>query len=347
VKLLFGREGKEENDKGLVYVKRLTGKDATRVTVPAALLARVSAGKTDFLSKDLVALPREDEVLQITLTRGKDILKVAKEQKNWKIEEPASLKGREADVETMEHLIDDLRYLRATRYIADAASDSDQLRYGVKDNPELAITLGLLGPDKKKVLERTYLFGKEDESKSGRYARQGENNRVFLVDPGVVARMPREFVDLTIFRIIPDRVEKVTLNGWLKVAKEQVTLVLEKRKDGWVVANDPDFKGLDTRKVENFVAGLCRLRAQQMLLDQSALPAHELAAGVGGLEIAIKVEGEKEPFELTVGALKEADKAYYGKSKSLPRDIFLLPQYQFQEVLQKGPEYFRTSPSAS
>lgn len=348
VKLLFGKEEKGATaDRDLVYVKRISDKGTARLALPPVVLSKVNIGKLDFLPKDLVQLP-DDQMLYLVLTRPQSLIGVRKEQSKWKLELPKTLTGRQADDGKVESLIADLRFLQANRYVTDAASDTELDRYGLKDKPELKITVGMVGPDKK-ARELEYVFGKETEDKAGTYALQGGSRRVFLVPPEIVKGVPHDLVDLTVFNINPDRVDKVKLTGWQKVDGKPVTLELERKsKDDWVVLNDPDYKGLDSKKVENFITSLCRLKALKFEQYRSpALAAHELEVGVGALEIQLRVKGEKEDaFILTVGALKDADKAYYAKSSTLPSDVFLLPRGLFDDVL-KGRGYFRTTQPAS
>lgn len=338
-KLAFGKEDKDE-----VYVQREVDKQTSRMALPAVLLSKVAVGKLHFLARNLVELKDREKVTKIVITRGMDVVTLQKDKNEWKLDQPANLAGRLADRAKVDTVLLELENLYPTKYVTDTPTDSDLARFGLTDTPvKIALTL-----DKgdKKTEEKSYLFGQEDDTKTGIYAKQGDSSLIFLVGPEVVKRLPKDFVDTTVARFDLNKVQRIKLTGWQKISGTPDMLELERKgKDSWAAVNPPMF-AVDSKKVEEFVSNLHDLKALRFeVYKTGVLAPHELEVGRGALEIEIALEGDKEPLVLTVGAFKEADKAYYAKSSRLPGDVFLLPEGLFKEVM-KGRGYFSSRPAS-
>ncbi len=337
-KLVFGKRAKD-----IVYVRREAGGEVTRLAVPANLLDKVSAGKLAYLERKLPSVDFASEVSKVVLVRGGETyeLEKAKDDKapaKWKLKQPKALAGRDADAGKVDQLLDELRDLEAEKLVAEKAADTELERYGLKA-PSTKVTVTVSKTDKK-TEDHVYLFGKETEDKTGVYAKQGERDLVFVVRKSVVDALQGDLRDRTVFSFALGKVKGLKLVGWQDVMGGPHTLDLERKtSQNWVVKSPAEFK-LDLSKAESFLSGLSHVRAERFVADKSgAKPEYKLDLKNGALEIAIKLEGEKEPYTLTVGGPSGIE-GYYAKSNKLPGEIFLLPKGNFEQV-KKMPGYFK------
>lgn len=338
VKLAFG---KEEND--LVYARRDLGKDVVRVSLPNDLLGKVSVGKLNFLSKDLVKLPSDDKITKVVINRGSEVSELEKKDGKWKITKPDNLKDRAADAFKVGSLLADLRFLPVERFVSEKASDSDMARFGLTA-PPIKVTLTATKADGKPE-EKAFLFGVKDDKKENQYAKLGDSDLIFLVRPDVPDRLEKmkDWTDPTVFDFAADKVTKIKFTGWSKgttTGMPQVVELARKPKEPWTAEQPKDY-ALDGPKLEQLLTTLSKLKMIRLeVANQGALAAHGLDTGKdGALQIEITVDGVDKPLTLTVGKLKEDDKGYYAMSSTLPRDVFLVPEGLFQDVL-KDPRYF-------
>ncbi len=339
VKLVFG---KREN--GVVYVRRELGSDKSRLAVPDTLLTKVSEGPLAYLERILPSFSSDADVTKLVLQRGSETYEVDKEKKDdksaavWKLKQPADLAGRMADARHMENILGDLRTLSPDKYVAEKPSENELDRYGLKA-PAFQATLTVKGKDNKEETH-VYLFGKETEDKSARYAKQGERDLVFLVRPNVVTALQSELQDPTVFLYDATKVKGLKVVGWQDVVGSPFPLELERKSSqNWAVKAPADFK-LDEAQAEALVTGLANLKAERFVVPKGGpKPEHRLEVKDGALQVEITLEGEKEPYLLTVGAL-HANEGYYAQTNKLPGAVFLVAKDRFEKVKAK-PAYFK------
>ncbi len=337
VKLAFGRK-----DKDVVYVKREVGSDVTRLALPAGLLDRVSEGKLAYLDRKLPSFSSLGDIDKVVLTRGTETLELEriKNEKSpdvWKLKQPKDLAGRSADATKINFILSELQGLQAEKLIAEKATDNELERFGLK-SPAVKATLTAVKADKK-TEDHSYLLGKETDDKSGIYAKQGENDLVYVVRKNVLDSLQGDLLDPTIFSFDLSKVKGVKIVGWQDVVGSAFTLDLERKSaQNWVVKSPPEFK-LDLAQIENFISGLTNLRAEKFVMPKTAAkPEHKLDLKDGALEITITLEGEKDPFTLTVGGL--SGDSYYVKCNKVADEIFMMPKDRFEKVKSK-PAYFK------
>jgi hypothetical protein len=149
-------------------------------------------------------------------------------------------------------------------------------------------------------------------------------------------------LDLTIFRLDPEKVTGLKLRGWAGFSGDPTTLVFVRGKDGTWTAKQPAKFPVDPDKVKSFLNGLSpRLKAERFIsLGGKPRASQRLALKDDALEIEITVEGQTKPLQLTVGGEADKDKTYYATSAQLPRDVFTVEQEPFKEA-RKRPAYFR------
>jgi hypothetical protein len=187
-----------------------------------------------------------------------------------------------------------------------------------------------------------YLFG--DTAKDNLvYAKQGQNDMVFLVAPEKVKPLEGDFLDLQVFKFDSKKVKQLKLT-WKPVQKKPVALDLvrdEKEKTWTVNQKDLGEFMLDTAVVDKVVEQLSGLRADKLLaLKGAGVGAYGLGQNDRLLQVELTLDGEKEPLTLTIGKLQDKDKGYAATGGSLAGDVFLLPQEGFQKLVDSGVKYF-------
>jgi len=379
VTLIFGgkvkdKEGKETKD---VYVKRVIGKETTLLTIPDTLLERISAGKLAYLDRSLENLARNADVTRIVIIRPRDkelvTYDLEKEKKDgkdvWTFKQPKEMQGRTADMFKINAIVGDLADLRAFKYVAEKGNPKDMRNWGL-DPARIQVTLTVrqekkeekqddkkdAKKDEKKddkkeekkdepkfeTKEWVYLFG--DTTKDNMvYAKQGQNDMVFLVGLEKVKPLEGDLLDLQVVKFEPRKVKQVKLS-WKPKDKKPVTLdlVRDDKEKTWAV-NQKDLGDfmLDAATLEKLLDQLAGLKADKMLaIKGAAVGAYGLGANDRLLHIELAVEGEKEPVTFTIGKLQEKDKVYAATGGNLAGDVFTVPQDGFQKLIDGGVKYF-------
>src|SRR5262249_53982740 len=153
-----------------------------------------------------------------------------------------------ADPKRVDNILSDLRTLSTDKYVAEKPSDNELDRYGLKA-PAFRATVTVKGKDNQEETH-AYLFGKETDDKSARYAKQGERDLVFLVRPNVVTALQAELQDPTVFQYDASKVKGLKVVGWQDVVGSPFTLDLERKSSqNWAVKAPAEFK-LDEAQAE-------------------------------------------------------------------------------------------------
>lgn len=336
VELTFGK-----TDNGSVYVRRKEGKSTRIVTVPAATLGRVALAPVAFRKRTLPSFTL-DQAVQLELTRDGKTIKLENQAKEgavtpeWKITAPAETAGP-ADAKAVDDILAELSRLYPERLVTEKADDLE--KYGLKSPPLKAVVT--LRKDARKL---SYLFGKETEDKTGLYAKQGEGDLVFVVGAAVTQPLRGDLTDRSVFHFDPAKVKELNLSGWKKLGKGLQTLRLARAGKGWEVKEPPE-KGfvVNDELVDDLVnAKLAKLSTEKFVVrGTGATAAHQLDEAGRSLVISVVVDGQKEPLTLTIGGLDAGEKAYFATASTRPRDVFLLSQKAYEEILKDGPRYFR------
>jgi hypothetical protein len=337
VKLTFGKEEKDG-----VYVRREIGDKKLLAVVPTTVLAKVTQGPLAYQDKNLPSFSDQADVEDIVLDRGGEVFELVKEKKDdqsppvWKLKKPESLAGRSADADQVRRVLATVRSLRPVKLVAEGAADLD--KYGLKA-PQVKATVKIKAADNK-TEDWVYLFGKEADDKSGVYAKQEKHDLVFVVPDDTLTTLRGELQDPTIFRFESAKVKEIKVTGWKQLQGFLITLDLERKgPNEWTVKAPPGFD-LDNGQADQFIQYLSHLRAERFIVRQKGpQPQHKLGDQDAALRIEITVEGEKAPLTLTIGALDEKEKAYYAQASTVPGDVFLVSQPNFEQVLA-GPKYF-------
>lgn len=353
VRLTFG---KQDKDKGTVYVLREVDgeKEPTLLLVKdrdpgkETLVDKVTGNALAYLDRRIPSFVEgpDTEVKQLILTRGGETFDLKKEKTGaetlWKFAAPKELAGRTADYNAVHNVLDALKFLSSTRLIAEKADEKGLEGYGLTPKTaQVEATVVLVGKDNKEE-KHVYLFGKENADKTGLYFKTGSSDLVHLVPTTVLQALQGELQDLTVYRFDPTKVKSAKMVGWRKLLGTAYTLELERKgKDDWLAKQPKDFN-LDAAKIENFIESLSRLRAMKFVAKKGGpKPEHKLDAKDNPelLEIELSIDGEKDPYKLTIGAANTMERGYYAVTNKLDGYVLLLPEDPFKAVLEK-PGYF-------
>jgi len=336
VRLKFGKK-----DKDIVYLRRQLGTFSAIVAVPEGLLAAVSKKYLDFL--DMI-LPSFDPFKAIKLAFNRGQVKYEFEKgrgdiivDSWKIVQPADQAGRTADYfKVHQQILTNLSSLQAKRIFTRKATDADLARWGLQP-PRIEAAVTLQYTKEPFVVQ----LGTETEDNASVYLKFAGKDVVYLVDKRVADFILQgEVQDTTIFRFVPEKVQVMKITGWKDAVRGATTLELVRKSEtDWSVKGNPDYK-VDPQKAEDFARSLALVRTEGFV-SQKGEPKSEYGLDVNARAqvIEITVEGEKDPFTLTVGALEKDGKTCYATSNKAPGAIFLVFKERFEEV-RKSPEYF-------
>lgn len=343
VRLSFGNV---ENN--LVAVKRESGGETALLKVPAGVLDRVKDGPLAYLDPTLPKFSEGDptkDATKLVLVRDGVTTELVKDPKAsspeaaWKIEKPADLAGRTADAAAVDRILRTLNALRTTKLVSEKAEPEVVDReFGLK-TPSLKATVTVTKDGKPASYE--YDFGKEVD-KVRVYARQGVRpNLVFEAEKADLTPLGKDLQDPTVFRFDPAKAKGVKLTGWKDVAGTPVTLDFERKDATSWAAKSPAGYNVSSEKVNRLVSELSSLRAVKFAgkATPKEREADALSPDKGGLAIAVTVEGQKEPFALTVGNADADKTAYFATANRTGEALFTVRKDFFEKPKEK-PAYF-------
>lgn len=333
----------------LVAVKREAGGETTLLKVPANILDRVKSGALAYTDKVLPKFNDFDaskDVTKLVLVRGGVTTELTHDPKasatagSWKFDKPAELAGRTADAPAVDSVLRALNNLRAAKLVSEKPDPQVFDReFGLK-TPTTKATVTVTKDGKSTSYD--YDFGK-DADMTKTYARQSQRpDIVFEVDKGELTPLGADLRDPTIFRFDAAKAKAVKMTGWKNLTGSPFVLELE-RKDGstWTAKAPKDF-AVSQDKVNRLVTGLSTERAVKFL-DRKLTPKEReddgLQADKGGLVIEITVEGEKEPFVLTVGNADGDKGDYLATANRLGDALFTVRKDVFEKPKEK-PAFF-------
>jgi hypothetical protein len=332
----------------LVAVKREAGDDTALLRVPEHVLDRLKEGALAYMDKELPrfnTLDPAENVTKLTLVRGGVTTEVTRDAKApagsppaWKITKPEAQAGRAADPRAVEDILRTLNNLRPTRLVAEkpdpAVLEKD---YGLKA-PALKAVVTLTKDGKETNWE--YDFGRDAPEGAGVYAKQGDRDLVFLVDKSVLATVGKELQDPAVFHFEADKVKALKLTGWKGVLPAPTTYEFERQAGGsqWSGKGPGGPVPVDASKVRKLLDDLANLRAEKFVSHQATPKERDdngLSPDKGALVVEVTVEGEKEPFQVTVGNLDPEKAAYFATSNRLPNELFKVRKDIFEAVKDK------------
>jgi hypothetical protein len=362
VKLVFGNTAREQ-----VYVKRVVGKEANRVAVPADLLKKIDQSTLTYLDRNLTPFT-VSQVTRMVLERRGRTFEVEKKDKVWKLLNPkSSAATSNTDAANVNHLLTALVKMTVTKWVKVKPTKADRESFGL-DKPPVRVVLTVKTHGKKKADQWEFAFGKEvtyDVNRKGVYGRskRPELDIVFFLDPSLVTLLrDLEIRDRTVFRFNPSEVTELRLEGPYdpRPAKKGgraplrvlMYLPLERAQgESWQIMpkkkapkRPPEGFKLDPQKVDTVLWRLANLKLDRFLekkLTKKQMPSYGLSPKTRWLYIQLTTGDKKKPLWLTIGKLRD-DNFHYAQSSTLPGTVFLISQQEFAMLLGKPPwiEYF-------
>jgi hypothetical protein len=344
VRLSFGNV-----DSNLVAVKREAGGETSLMKVPVSVLDNLKNGPLHYADRTLPKFNDTDplqDVTKLAIVRNGVTTEVTKDPKAatpdvaWKIDKPAGLAGRTADAAAVDAILRDLDGLRAVKLVTETAEPEVVDReFGLK-TPSVKATVTVTRDGKSADYE--YEFGKDADANKT-YARQGQRPKlVFEVDKASLAPLAKDLQDPTIFRFDAAKAKTLKITGWKEVNGTPTPLEFE-RKDAstWIAKAPKDFR-VSSEKLNHLVSELATERAVKFL-DRKATPKEREDDGLtpekGALVFEVSVDGEKEPYVLSVGNLDADKNAYLATANRLGDSIFTVRKDIFEKPKEK-PAFF-------
>jgi hypothetical protein len=332
-----------KKDKDIVYVRRATGIVSMVVALPESVLPMATRPLTAYLDLVLPSFDR-NAVTKIGFNRGAvkyEIDKGTSEAAPWAIAQPPDLAGRPADPAKIDQIVASLGTLGATSVVARKATPAELDRFGLK-TPKTTATVTLKDVKEAKVYE----FGNDSEDKAHLYFRFGGSDRVYLVEKARLDPiLSDEIIDPTIWKVDAAKIRGIKLIGWASLGGgKTLTLdLLRKTPSDWSVKDQADY-AVDILKAESFATSLALVRSDRFVKSKGGPgPEHKLDLKDDALQIEVTVEGEKEPYVLTVGGeLKENNTDYsFASSSKVPGAVFLVFRDRFDPLRKGGRGYFQ------
>jgi hypothetical protein len=335
LRLKFGKK-----DKDIGYVRRQVGIVSNLLSMPDATLTIAARPFADYLDPTLPSFPYSNAV-KITFNRGAVKYEIEKDRGDpssavWKILQPPDLAGRAGDAEKLAQIVGNLQTLHAVKIVTRKATDAELERYGLKV-PKVEVAVFIKDEKEPKV----YQLGNETEDKLHYFAKVSGSDRVVQVGKDRFASLLNDEVsDPTIWRLDPSRITSIKITGWKKLTGGTLLTLNLVRKSAteWSVKDQADYT-VDAGKAEAFAASLNLVRADHFVKGKGGPdPPHALDLQTDALSIEVTVEGEKEPYVLTIGAEEKRNNTdyYFATSNRVPGTVFLVFKDRFGELRAKG-----------
>ncbi|MBM3993693.1 MAG: DUF4340 domain-containing protein [Planctomycetes bacterium] len=256
----------------------LVGDRPMVVVLSAELSRHLSAPPLYYADRNLAAFGNVDRA---EMTAGNRRLAFSRDNKGWKLSEPAD---GSADGATLDELIRAMQRLRADEIVADKLSDAKKFGF---DQPLVQWRFKLGDSE-----QLTLIVGAKENSQSDarRYARVGDKNVVFLLSSKITSRLQKEIRT-------PWPAFKSADDGKLTVSQAGKSFLLDRKDGTWRFTDDAKAK-IHTFNLGNTLAILESLKPTRYVTDAKAdLKTFGLA------DPAWKIEFEvgKERRELWLG----------------------------------------------
>jgi hypothetical protein len=279
--LVFGKS--PTNDPSKVYAKLKTGNSI--VTISADAAKRFGVQINDLRDPRVLSFP-DDAVGGIEILRGSDKIALTSSNQSWKLTAPTAVAG---DTDAVQQFLRNLAELRATQFVADVATDLDQ--YGLAA-PRLTVSLTGSGTN----IIAQLLAGNLDPSNGLYYVKRADEPFVYGVLSNALDKIPGSygtFRTRQIFDLKPEQVTKLTVGD----------VTVERDTAGKWKLTAPPQGVLDVDALQNLLALLCRLRADDFGRDRTDQDAGTIKFTVGDathwLSVASDGQSAADTSELT------------------------------------------------
>jgi hypothetical protein len=260
--------------------------------------------------RDKTLVKRLAEPDRVTMERGdragdKKVV-FTKADGNWKLTAPVTADAEHAD---MEDYLNALYKLRADEWVAEKPKDLKE--YGL-DKPE--ITWKFFAGDKEVL---SLLIGKRDSTDQRCYAKLGNSDMVFLLEPQVTARATAEYRKRSLWTgFDAAQVDSLTISG------EGGSFTLRKTAGSWQVDGKPEQK-VKAETVTEMLGALANLKVERFVADKDA-PMDLYGLSKPRRTIVAQTSGGMKQ-ELQLGNLEGGSKRAYAR---LPgkTEVFVLSE---------------------
>jgi hypothetical protein len=299
-----------QKDSGQRYA--LVNKGDRVVVLSAALSKHLIAPALHFADRNLASFASVDQaVLERDNRRA-----VFSKDNVWKMTAPVA---DEAEDAALDDLLRDLRRLRADELVAEKGADLKQ--FGL-EKPEAQWRFRLGEREVLHLLVGKQEAGKEKDGR--RYAKLGNSDTVFLLNPKTSARVVDEFRNRKAWTgVDAAQVEKLT------VTTGTTTYTLKKSGEDWVLVERPEDK-IDTKLVTDTLDALASLKAQRFVADDKAnLQLYGLEPPVWKLELKTMSAGKT----LLVGRAEGDSQRHYATVAGTG-SVFILGEEEARRILR-------------
>ncbi len=268
-----------------------------------------------------------DKVRKLSFTYGKDTIELERPDDDkptplaaWKINGPASLKGRSADPFKVHELINQISVLSFLQPKVAADKPTDDILNRLEFNPpRLKVMLSV-----KEAGDITYLFGGDvGTEKKAVYLKPLDGDLVFEVERSVFdLYLKADVQDTVVHRLDKTKIKGVKLTGWQDIDGTPKTLEFERKDGKWAIKAGGMFE-LDPVKVDLFLSDLTTPRAESFLIYKTGpKPEHNLDVAKGALNVELALE-MGDPVKMTLSAPNKDGRVVATSSLSAG-DVFTL-----------------------
>jgi len=289
------------------------------------------------VSAKVIQIDRQ-KVSKILIKTTAGPLELARLNGVWNVKQPVEDRADTSAVEQLLSLLENLRHdskitLSPTQGSAKANSEkvAEQLKeYGLGES-ELSLKLVLENGG-----ETELLFGKESAIEGKLYTRVNGQNTVYVIRDSLrtqITRKPDDFRDHKLTAIPPQSVQV------LNVKTAEGELEMERKSGHWNITKPMRARGADS-KINDLLASVLNANMSQFL---PATPSPEQGLSEPRATLSFKVEGEKDPVLLQIGAPSTAEP---GKETSFAKlssraTVTVLPNSSFDPLLKARPNDLR------
>jgi Domain of unknown function (DUF4340) len=317
--LKIGKEESAETGNRFVLVE---GAETVGV-LPRELVRPLLAAPVAFRERTLARFADAD---RITLERGTRKAVFAKVDGNWKLTDPVTADAEQFE---LEDFLSAVARLRADELVADKPANLKP--YGL-DRPEARWQLR---NGDKEVLD--LLVGAQEKEGPRRYAKLASGNLVFLLDPGLTAKVLAEYRNRTVWpNLDAAQVER------LEYRSKDQPFALERVDNTWRLTGKADAK-VNAEAVQQALDALAGLKAAQYVEDQSKeLPLY----GLEPPELVLEIHTRTGKRALHVGRRQGETQRYYARvpEGAGATAVFVLGEGDAQRVVRPPSAFTQGKP---
>jgi len=262
----------------------------------------------------------EDKVVELRLARAdEEEIVCTKKDDKWRVEQPVQA---DADQSAVNRVVSEFVGAKRTRTVEE--EPKDLAVFGL-DEPSL--TLAALVEEKDEP--ETLIFGNENPTKSGFYAKTGTDGAVFLVQSFSKRSMDKRLFDLRDKKVADFVKEDVQA---LHLERGELKIEAEKQDDGlWMLTSPLNARG-DKTEINKTIDSLNSARVKEFI-DEEPVDLAEYGLDVPDITLTMLIGEDKASKALLIGRKNEDKEGYYAK-RAEEKNVFLLKQ----DLLDAAPE---------